>query len=215
MNHELWKNISSSIASDTLDKLGHSGALFSRAIRPVLDAPHLVGRARTLQFEPGAAPGDHERMLSDYIAFIDSLVPGDVPVIACGPGGGYGVWGDVLSNASQQRGAPGCITDGFSRDIPGIREIGFSLFCAGIGCEQVGGRGKIVAADVPVECGGALVTPGDIVLADFDGCVSIPPHHAEQILKAGRDALEKDHETLTAVRQGMLLRDVFKITGVF
>jgi 4-hydroxy-4-methyl-2-oxoglutarate aldolase len=210
-----WKDISSAIASDTLDRLGHHGALFARKIRPVLENPHLVGRARTLLFAPSSSAGDRDQMLADYISFIDSIKPGDVPVVACGPGDGYGVWGDVLSNACQQRGAAGCVTDGFSRDIHGIREIGFSLFCAGIGCEDVGGRGKIIGVDVPVECGGARVAPGDIIVGDFDGCVCVPPAHADAVLAAGQDALAKDQETLAAVRKGMLLRDVFNITGVF
>jgi regulator of RNase E activity RraA len=52
-------------------------------------------------------------------------------------------------------------------------------------------------------------------VGDFDGCVCVPPAHAAAVLAAGQDALAKDQETLAAVRKGMLLRDVFNLTGVF
>ena len=210
-----WRSLSSAIVSDMLDQVGRKAQLFDRAIRPILDKPLLVGRARTLQFGPGTAEGDRDDMLEAYFGFLDSLQEGDVPVIACGLPNRYGIWGDVLSTAAQMRGAEGCVTDGFARDILQIKEMGFSLYCSSAGPQDPGGRAKIVAADVAVSCGGTWVEPGDLIFGDFDGCLAVPQDIEEITLSMGQAALAKDEETLALVRSGKLLREVYKVTGVF
>lgn len=210
-----WALMSTAIASDALDRMGRRDRVLDHTIRPIRDDGRLmVGRARTLLFEPGTSD-DRDQMLSDYITFIDSIGVDDVAIIACGPGGPYGVWGDVLSTACVKRGAAGVVTDGFSRDILGIRSIGLTLFCGGIGPDDVGGRGRIVGMDIPALCGGVEIVPGDIMIGDYDGCVAVPASLADEVRQYGADALVKDEETLNEVRSGKLLGEVFKITGVF
>lgn len=210
-----WGSMSTAIASDALDRLGRRGRVLDHRIRPIRnDGRLMVGRARTLLFEPGTSD-DREQMLSDYIRFIDSIAPDDVAIIACGPGGPYGVWGDVLSTACVKRGAAGVVTDGFSRDILGINAIGLNLYCSGIGPDDVGGRARIVGMDMPAICGGVEIEPGDFMLGDYDGCVAVPASLANEVLEYGEEALVKDDETLNEVRSGKLLGEVFKITGVF
>jgi len=210
-----WGSISTAIASDALDRLGRRDRVLDHHIRPIRsDGRLMVGRARTLAFEPGTSE-DRDAMLNDYIRFIDSIEPDDVAIIACGSGGPYGVWGDVLSTACVQRGAAGVVTDGFSRDILGIHAIGLNLFCGGIGPDDVGGRARIVGIDVPARCGGVEIAHGDIIVGDYDGCVAIPASLADDVLAYGREALVKDEATLEQVRSGKLLGEVFKITGVF
>ena len=105
---------------------------------------------------------------------IDDLQPEDVVVLACPQSDRICPWGELLSTAARARGAAGCVTDGLVRDIRFIREMGFPVFARGAVPLDSKGRGAMIKMDVPVECGGAAVKPGDWIFADLDGVVIIP-----------------------------------------
>ena len=72
------------------------------------------------------------------------------------------------------RGARGAVIDGFIRDARQILAMGFPVFTTGLSPVDSNGRGDVVAYNVPIECGGVTVNPGDIVFGDADGVVIIP-----------------------------------------
>ena len=108
------------------------------------------------------------------IAAIDSILPGEVVVVSTGESRRNAPWGELLSTAAIARGARGAVVDGLVRDVRRIQELGFPLFAAGMKPVDSKGRGRVVACNVPVRCGGVLVTPGDLVFGDLDGIVTIP-----------------------------------------
>ena len=132
----------------------------------------------------------------------------DGPTIRIAP------WGELLSTAARCRGAVGCVTDGLVRDIRAIRKMGFPLFHGGIGPLDSKGRGKMMAMDVPVRCGGVLVHPGDLVFGDADGVVVIPIDVAEEVIKAATLKISGENNTRAELEQGRLLIDVYKKYGV-
>jgi regulator of RNase E activity RraA len=199
----------SGVISDVLDGLGHMHHAMMPAIRPLDDGLVLFGRARTglymsvYHVEPGVNPYELE------IALVDDLKPDDVAVLACPPGDRVAPWGELLSTAARARGAAGMVTDGLVRDVKLIREMRFPAFSGGIGPLDSKGRGMIMKIDVPVECGGVGVAPGDWIFGDIDGVCAVPAGLAEKTIGL---ALEKvAHET--TVRQelaaGESLRSVF------
>ncbi|MBN9311027.1 MAG: RraA family protein [Devosia sp.] len=186
----------------------------SARIRPLDDALRLCGRARTAQYmevpfvEEGTNPYELE------IAIVDDLKPGDVAVFSCGGSSRIAPWGSLLSTATQVRGAAGCITDGFVRDILGIREMKLPVFHAGIAPLDSKGRGQIQAVDVPVIVDGVRVEPGDFVFGDADGVVVVPRAVEAEVLKLAFDKINGESHTMTELRQGAFLRDVYAKYGV-
>ena len=162
------------VIADVLDGLGYRGQVMRAGIAPVLPDPGrvLVGRAATLQVAPQSERP--EQPYAEQIAAIDALRPGDVPVIATGNFTNAAVWGELFSNAARARGARGIVTDGFHRDTRMLLDLGFPVFSAGARPFDIAGRGTVVTWGRPVECGGVLVRPGDIVFAEVDGIAVVP-----------------------------------------
>jgi regulator of RNase E activity RraA len=125
-----------------------------------------------------------------------------------------GPWGELLTTAARARGAVGCVTDGLVRDVRLIREMRFPVFSGGIGPLDSKGRGTVVAIDVPVECGGVLVSPGDWIFGDVDGVVVLPGSLCERAL---RDALQKaasENTVRAELAAGEPLASVFARHGI-
>jgi 4-hydroxy-4-methyl-2-oxoglutarate aldolase len=202
------------VLSDVLDEQGYRHQVLPPHIRPLDEAVVLCGRARTglyrdvYHVEGGGNPYTLE------IALIDDLKPGEVAVLACGASGRIAPWGELLTTASMARGGVGCLTDGLVRDVKAIRAQGFPVFHGGIGPLDSKGRGEVCAIDVPVECGGVMVHPGDLVFGDADGVLVVPQPVVGQTLRLALAKVEGEDRTRGELQQGALLADVFAKYGI-
>jgi regulator of RNase E activity RraA len=183
-------------------------------IRPLDDTLKMCGRARTGVYMETAYVADGENPYELEIAIVDDLKPGDVAVFACGGSSRIAPWGGLLSTASRARGAAGCVTDGFVRDVLQIRELGLPVFAGGIAPLDSKGRGQIQAIDVPIICGGVKVAPGDLVFGDADGVVVVPQAVEAEVLRHAFAKISGEHHTLRELRAGAYLRDVYAKYGV-
>lgn len=212
--NEIRSKLFCALLSDVLDALGCMDQALPARIRPLDEASVMVGRARTALFAdiyevtPNVNPYELE------IALIDSLKPDEIPVFACGATGRIAPWGELLSTAAKTRGAAGALMDGMVRDIKAIRAMGFPVFHGGIGPLDSKGRGKIVAADVPIECAGVRVAPGDLIFGDADGVVVVPKALEERALAAAFEKLKGERNTLAELRAGAKLGEVYAKYGV-
>lgn len=207
--------LSSSILSDVMDSLGLVRRAMRPFIRPVDEGKVLVGRARTGLYMPAYGVREGENPYDVEIALVDDLRPQEVIVLACnGPTERIAPWGELLSTAAQVRGAAGCVTDGLVRDVKQIRAMGFPVFHGGIGPLDTKGRARMVERDLPVECAGVAIEPGDIVFGDIDGVVVVPSAHENAVIdKAIAKVLGENH-TREALRKGEPLAAVFQRFGI-
>jgi regulator of RNase E activity RraA len=202
------------VLSDVLDGLGYRHQALPPWVRPLDERVVLCGRARTGLYRdvyhvpPGHNPYELE------IALVDDLKPGDVPVLGCGRSGRIAPWGELLTTASMARGAHGCVTDGLVRDVRAIRELQFPVFHGGIGPLDSKGRGEVCAVDVPLECAGVTVNPGDLVFGDADGVVVVPEPVVVSTVQKALEKVEGEERTRAELKQGARLADVFKKYGV-
>jgi regulator of RNase E activity RraA len=90
----------------------------------------------------------------------------------------------------------------------------FPVFHAGIAPLDSKGRGKIMAIDVPIECGGVKVSTGDLVFGDADGVVVIPQAVEAQVLDLAFEKVTGERNTLSDLRRGDKLADVFARYGI-
>jgi 4-hydroxy-4-methyl-2-oxoglutarate aldolase len=212
---EIVAKLYAAVLSDVLDGLGLTAQAMRPFVRPLDESLVLFGRARTglymprYHVEPGRNPYEVE------IALVDDLREGDVAVLACGgPTDRIAPWGELLTTASLARGAAGCVTDGLVRDVRRVREAGFPVFHGGIGPLDSKGRGEMMAMDVPVECGGVRVEPGDYVLGDADGVVVVPQGVAAEAFGQALAKVEAEDRTREMLAAGRKLKEVFDELGV-
>ncbi|HEV2513145.1 RraA family protein [Bosea sp. (in: a-proteobacteria)] len=212
---ELKGRLYSAVLSDVLDGLGHPNQAVKPFVRPLDEASVLCGFARTgLYMKRYHFPQGHNPYALE-MDLIDSLKAGEILVLACdGPTDRIAPWGELLTTASKVRGAAGCLTDGLVRDVRRIRELGFPVFHGGIGPLDTKGRAEMMAADEPVEVGGARVAPGDFVFGDVDGVVIVPQAIASEVIRLALAKIEAEDSTREELLAGNSLRSVFERHGV-
>jgi regulator of RNase E activity RraA len=198
------------VLSDVLDELGFRHQAMASSIRPLDEALVLAGYARTGLYREVYHVAPDENPYELEIALIDDLRPDEVAVLGCGGSTRIAPWGELLSTAACARGAAGCVTDGFVRDIRPIRTMGFPVHHGGIAPLDSKGRGKVAAIDVPIECGGVVVSPGDLVVGDADGVVVVPRALEEAALARAFDKVSGEDRTRQELAAGAKLKEVFE-----
>lgn len=211
---ELRERLYSAVLSDVLDELGYMSQAMPPRIRPLDDDLVLVGFARTGLFREisQVLPGENPYELE--IRIVDDLKPGEVMVFDCGGSQRIAPWGELLTTAARARGAVGAVTDGFVRDVRGIRGMKFPVFHGGIAPLDSKGRGKVVAIDEAVDCAGVRIEPGDLVFGDADGVVVVPRAVEEEALARALRKVSGENSTRDELLRGATLKDVFERHGV-
>jgi regulator of RNase E activity RraA len=153
------------------------------AIHPVWPGvPRIAGPAFTVR------TGRHDNLM--FHAAIYLAQPGDVIVVEAGDDEMAVAGGNVCAIA-QRRGVAGLIVDGVIRDVGEARENRFPVFARGaspIPARRVGDGG----IGAPIRCGGVIVNPGDVVVADEEGIVVVPRARAEEILAKAQAKVAAD-----------------------
>lgn len=183
-------NIPTASLCDALDSIGFKGFM-SHDIKPNLEGIKIVGPAVTIKdvlSEEKAAP-------IAALQAIDDANPGDIIVRASeGDTKDIALWGGLMGLAAKTKGIEGAVLDGGVRDIIELKEMEFQIFSPSIVPSTSVGRTKVVGVNVPVTCGGVLVSPGDIIVGDSDGVVVIPADKLKTVIEIAEkmDAVEKE-----------------------
>ena len=160
-------------------------------LRPTRPGERIVGTARTLRYVPNREDlfKSHGGGYNAQKRLFDSLQPGEVVVIEARGDARAGTLGDILALRARHLGAAGIITDGGVRDLDEVTDIGVPTYHGG-GHPAVLGRLHVPwAHDETIACGGATVQPGDIIVADGDGVLVIPPGIARELVA---EAIEQE-----------------------
>jgi 4-hydroxy-4-methyl-2-oxoglutarate aldolase len=90
-------------------------------------------------------------------------------------------WGEMATRNARRKGLAGIIVDGDVRDSDAIREMGFPVWSTAVSPSHAEKRGP-GAVNIPIVCAGALIEPGDVIVADGDGVIAIPLAHLERAI---------------------------------
>jgi regulator of RNase E activity RraA len=206
---DIRNRLYTAVLSDVLDELGHRSQAMPSSIRPLDDTLVLAGFARTGVYREIYRVVPDQNPYELEIALVDDLAPDDVPVFGCGGSTRIAPWGELLSTASRARRAAGCITDGMVRDIRAIRAMKFPVFHGGIAPLDSKGRGMVAEIDVPIECAGVAVSPGDLVVGDADGVIIVPRAVEQEALARAFAKVSGEDRTRDELAAGASLKDVF------
>lgn len=114
---------------------------------------------------------------------IDSAEDGEVLVIGfVGDGADVALLGGMMAAGAKVNGMAGVVLDGAVRDVPEIRGYGLPVAARSISPGSTVGRYGTLASNVPVTCGGVLVSPGDLVVSGIDGVIVVPAAYVEQVI---------------------------------
>ena len=193
LDRQLMEQLSAFPTPDISDLLNRMYAL-DPAIHCLTGCDHrLWGPACTVRVFPGDNLMVHKAL--------DIARPGDVVVVDAGGSSMNAVLGDLVCIKAKHRGLAGFIVDGLIRDLPGVQEVGLPVYARGT--TPIGplhrGPGEI---NFPISCGGTIVNPGDVIVADPAGIVAVPREVVAEVLRRLREQAARQAGYLASVRKG-------------
>jgi 5-oxopent-3-ene-1,2,5-tricarboxylate decarboxylase/2-hydroxyhepta-2,4-diene-1,7-dioate isomerase len=206
-----------SIASLTQDlqRLGLHGQ-YLPGVLPRNTHTHFAGRAVTVRCLP--AREDVNKVLPQLGESLQRLAyeetsAGQVLVFDARGNLDGGIGGDIFASRLAHNGAAALVTDGAIRDQPAMQAVNLPVFARSDHPRTFGEVHVPVDINVPIQCAGVLILPGDILVGDEEGVVAVPPAVAEKLADAGEERERMDAFTLAKIAQGAPLRDAFPPRG--
>ena len=178
------------------DCIGRAAAMDAR-IKSLAAGMKIVGPALTVRVPP-----TDNLMIHKALTLIK---PGDVLVIEGGGNHSWALLGFLMVSTAQKLGVAGIVADGCVRDAQEIRRSGFPVFSAGLSPNGPfkEGPGEI---NYPISCGGQVVRPGDIIIADDDGVVVMKQELVESVIEEVDKIIQREGKRLAEIEAGLVIR---------
>jgi len=169
-------------------------------LRPIQHDVRLAGSAITVSCHPGDNLMVH--------AAVECCAAGDVLVVTNTAPSSHGMFGELLATSLMQRGVRALVIDAGVRDTAELRAMGFAVWSQHVSCQGTV-KASPGSVNVPVVMGGAVVEPGDVIVADDDGVVVVRRADAPGVLELSRAREAKEAESRRRLAAGELGVDIY------
>ena len=178
---------------------GRTG-LLAPYLRPIYSGAKVCGSVLTVLVHPG-----DNTML--HVA-AEVCQPGDVIVVGLSSENSDGMLGELLATSFRARGAVGVILDAGCRDVAEMTKMGFPVWSKAVSAKGTV-KATVGSINVPVVCAGGVVYPGDAILADDDGVLTVSRSELESVLQAAQQREERETKVRARLAAGELGLDIY------
>jgi regulator of RNase E activity RraA len=207
---EAFRHVEVASVSDALEQILGKKLYMTHRMRPIFPSK-FAGFALTVRLKE--EENQDPAALNGMLSAIDEGPRNSVYVMQVDNGADIAGMGGLMGTAMSARNFSGAVIDGGVRDVAYLAKIGFPVFATGIVPSTSVHHYRFAGANIPVQCGGVTVNPGDLLVADADGVAVVPRENAEKVLALAQQLDFKEHAMYPIIEKARSIVEGVKQLG--
>ena len=209
-----YKKLYLPAVTDVLDKMGYTNQWLGKNIKSIGPVVTIAGEALTVKYTHSLSNSIEDSIEGDT-TMLEKIRNNNVIVVDNGGNEMTGLWGGMSALIAKKKGAQGLVIDGGVRDTAYIIKQGLPIYARFTSPLDSLGRFKIIQTNVPIYINNIIIHPGDIIMGDYDGVLSIPKDIAEEVLLKAEKLVRNEMDIRNALQSGMSPKEAGEKYGHF